>query len=206
LETGAAALLAGGSVGPLGLFIAAPLGLFGALSAYASDEYCSPRTRTALGNPDQWVRSTFGSVPALTDVADAARRQVRGPAGPQVLVSEAGQSSQARESETRGIAGRLGTVTVILADVYVEFGEMVQGCRIRLTARADIRVQPAGQPEMTAPRFSLWAEQDDVPLEDWVQNPERAREELRRLLGQLGSRLIEAYRDRMGCSERDCGW
>jgi hypothetical protein len=94
---------------------------------------------------------------------------------------------------------------VILADVYVEFGEVLE-CRTKLAARAEVRVQPLGQPEMTAPRSSLWAEQWDVPLQDWAKNPERATEALTLLLDQLGGKLIDSYRFRMGCSDTECGW
>ena len=131
LATGSSALLAGGRVGPLGVVIAIPLAFAGAFGAYTSDDYCAPRARSILGDVPKWVQSTFGSTPALTLVADAARRQLRGP-GPAVLASTAGVSPEARAAEVMTIGTRQAVSTVILADVYVQFGEMVQGCKIKL--------------------------------------------------------------------------
>lgn len=207
VSAGAETILGAGWAGPLGLVVGLALVPFAVADAFASSsEMCPPRARQALGRLPEWVQSTFGPVPVLADVADAARRRLRGAGGPVVLESSAGASPQARTAEVIGIGNRAGVSHVILADVHVQFGEMVQGCRIKLVARADVRVQPLGQPEMIQPRFSVWAEQPDAPVEDWAVNPDLARKELRALLDQLGGKLIDAYRDRMDCAERGCDW
>jgi hypothetical protein len=176
------AVLAGGRVGPLGLVIGVPLGAVGAVIALVDKDRCPPRVRAALGNVDQWVGSTLGTMPVLADVTNAARQSLRGSGGPQILTSSAGASLEAKEQEVTTLGAQLGTANLILADILVEFGEMSSACRITLSAKADIRVQSVGQPPAAAPRFSLVAMQDDVPVEDWARNPEMARVELRRLL------------------------
>jgi hypothetical protein len=208
MQTGAYGIMAGGRGGGLlGLALGLALVPYVVADAFASSgDYCPPRAPLALGDLPEWVESTFGSTPVLTDVAYAARRQVRGVVGPAVLESTAGASPEARAAEVMAIGERLGVSNLILADAHVQFGEMIHGCKIKLVARVDVRVQPIGQPEMTTPRFSVWAEQGDVPVEDWAVNPDHARKELRLLLDQLGSKLVDAYRDRMGCAERGCEW
>lgn len=208
LSAGAETILGGARGGGLiGLGLGVLLSPFAVAEALASSsDYCPPRARQALGRLPEWVRSTFGPVPVLASVADAARSRLRGAGGPAVLESAAGASPEARSAEVIGIGKRTGASHVILADVHVRFGEMVQGCRIRLVAWADVRVQPPGQPEMIRPRFSVWAEQPDAPVEAWAANPDLARKELGVLLDQLGSKLIDAYRDRMDCAERGCDW
>lgn len=114
--TGSSALLAGGRVGPLGIVIGVPLALAGAFVAYSSDDYCSPRVRAALGDVPKWVQATFGATPVVTQVADAARRGLRGGNGPAVLASVAGVSSEARAAEVTSLGVRSGVSTVILAD------------------------------------------------------------------------------------------
>jgi hypothetical protein len=207
VSASAETLLGAGRVGPLGLVVGIVLVPFAVADARAaSRDYCPPRARQALGRLPEWVESTFGPVPVLANVADAARRQLRGVGGPAVLESSAGVSPQARTAEVIGISNRVGVSQVILADVHVQFGEMVQGCKIKLVARADVRVQPPGEPEMVRPRFSVWVEQPDAPVEEWATNPDLAQKELCALLGQLGGKLIDAYRDRMDCAERGCDW
>jgi hypothetical protein len=122
-----------------------------------------------------------------------------------VLASDAGTSPEERAREVAAVGTRAGVDTVILADVHVEFGEAA-GCRTKLAARAEVRVQPLGRPEMASPSLSLSAEQWDVPLEDWAKTPEHAREALRLLLEQLGGDLIDSYRRHMYCPETRCGW
>lgn len=193
--------------GPLGLVVGIALVPIAVADAFASSrDYCPPRTRQALGRVPEWVQSTFGTVPVLANVANAARHRLLGVGGPAVLESGAGLSPQARTTEVNSIGNRAGVTNVILADVHVQFGEMIQGCKIKLVARADVRVQPLGQPEMMRPRFSVWAEQPDAPVEEWAANPDLARKELGALLEQLGGKLIDAYRDRMDCTERGCAW
>jgi hypothetical protein len=135
-------------------------------------------------------------------VADEARRHV-GAGGPRV-VATAGDGGA---GDRAGIEALSGAPTVILADVFVVFGEFADsGCALRLVAQADVRVQPAGQPEMTTPRYRVWAERSEVPLAAWAADPELARQQYQALLRDLGGKLIDSYRQRMGCEDRGCDW
>jgi hypothetical protein len=185
-----------------------PLAIADAHNAYTKTKIdpCPPRMTQALADVPNWVESTFRGVPTLQIVTDAARVEV-GAAGPVIVALESASSPERRSLDIDQLGRQLHAETLIVADVQVVVGEIAAGnCSVKLAAIADVRVQASGKPEMKIPRYSVWAAQDDVPIEDWATHPEKAQQELRGLLRKLAGELIASYRERMGCSEQPCNW
>lgn len=193
-------------VGPLITIVGIPLALKDAHTQYVTETRCLQHVRDRLGDMPAWVRSTFAETQVAQLVAEAARSQLRD-GGPSIVPLQGAGSPADRAAQLDKIGKDLGAKTLVLADIRVLFGEATgSACDVKLAAQADVRVQPIGQPEMKEPRFSVWAEQPQVPLEEWASEPARARRQLDELLATLGKKLIESYSDRMGCSERRCDW
>ena len=196
-------------VGPLVTLIGIPLSLADARNEYLSamGGRCPERVRERLGDVPAWVQSTFGGARLADLVAEGARSRVRD-GGPQVIVLQAGGSREERSAQYDRLGKDYGATALILADVSVLFRDVAGGsdCDVKLSAEAQIRVQPIGQPELEEPRYRVWAEQPQTPLEEWALEPARARVQLEELLAALGRNLMESYSDRMGCFQRPCDW
>jgi hypothetical protein len=162
-------------MGPLITMVGIPLSLKDAQTVYSNEIRCPQRVRDKLGDVPAWVRSTFGGTPVAQLVAEGARSQLR-EGGPAIVVLQGTGSKEERSAQHERLGKELGAKTLVLADIRVLFGETVgSACDVKLTAQADVRVQPIGQPEMKEPRFWVWAEQPQVPLEEWASEPARAR-------------------------------
>ncbi|HQR72493.1 MAG TPA: hypothetical protein PLE54_17950 [Burkholderiaceae bacterium] len=193
-------------VGPLITIVGIPMALKDAHSQYVNETRCIQRVKDKLGDVPAWVRSTFSETPVAQLVVEGARSLLRD-GGPSIVPLQGAGSPEERSAQFDKLGKDLGAKTLVLADIRVLFGEATgSACDVKLAAQADVRVQPIGQPEMKEPGFSVWAEQPQVPLEEWASEPARARRQLDELLATLGRKLIESYSDRMGCSERRCDW
>lgn len=167
---------------------------------------CPPRVTKVLADVPNWVESTFRAVPTRQIVADETRRQI-GAGGPAVVSASFVSDSEKRSFEIDQMGRQLQAKTLVVADIQVVFGDLgSSNCTVKLAAIADVRVQPLGKPEMKNPRYSVWAAEDDVPIEDWAVHPENARQGLTLLLQKLAGQLVESYRERMGCGEQPCDW
>jgi hypothetical protein len=184
-----------------------PLAIADAHNVYKqTNPPCPPRVTKVLADVPNWIESTFRAVPTLQIVTDETRRQIGAP-GPVVVSASLTSASDKRSFEIDQLGRQLQAKTLVVADIQVVFGDMgSSNCTVKLAAIADVRVQPLGKPEMKMPRYSVWAAEDDVPIEDWAVHPEKARQELTVLLQKLAGQLVESYRDRMGCSEQPCDW
>jgi hypothetical protein len=175
-------------------------------AAYRDETRCLQLVRDAVGDVPTWFRSTFGETSVAQLVAEGARSQLNA-GGPAIVVLETPRSAEERAAQLKGLGKDLGAKTLVLADVQVLFGGTLRGnCDLKLTVQADVRVQPVGQPEASQPRYSVSAEQLQVPLSEWAAEPAHARRQLDELLATVGRRLVESYVDRMGCSEQPCEW
>lgn len=167
---------------------------------------CPPRVTKVLADVPNWVESTFLAVPTPQVVTDGMRRQI-GAAGPVVVSASLASDSEKRSFEIDELGRQLQAKALVVADIQVVLGDMgSSNCTVKLAAIADVRVQPLGKPAMKMPRYSVWASEDDVPIEDWAVHPEKARQELTALLQKLAGKLVDSYRDRMGCGEQPCDW
>lgn len=193
-------------VGPLITIVGIPLALKDAHTSYVNENRCFQRVKDSLGDVPAWIQSTFAGTPVAQIVADGARSQVR-EGGPVIVPLQAAGSPEERAVRLERLGKDLGAKSLILADIRVLFGETTgSSCDVTLAARADVRVQAVGHPETKEIRYSVRAEQAQVPLEAWASEPARARKRLDELLASLGRTLIESYSLRMGCSERPCYW
>ena len=196
-------------VGPLATLVGIPLSFMEARNEYSSamGGRCPDKVRERLGDVPKWVQSTFGGARLGDVVAEGARSRVRD-GGPRITVLQATGSAEERLVQLEKTGKDHGAPVLILADVSVLFRDVPGGgdCDVKLLGQAQVRVQPIGQPEMKKPRYSVWAERPQVPLEEWATDPERARVQLRELLLTLGRNLVESYSDRMGCFQRPCEW
>jgi hypothetical protein len=184
-----------------------PLAIADAHNIYKqSNPPCPPRVTKVLADVPNWVESTFLAVPTLQIVTDEMRRHI-GAAGPVVIPASFASDSEKRLFETDELGRQLQAKVLVVADIQVVFGEMgSSNCTVKLAAIGDVRVQPLGKPAMKMPRYSVWAAEDDVPIEDWAVHPDKARQELTVLLQKLAGKLVDSYRDRMGCGELPCDW
>jgi hypothetical protein len=196
-------------VGPLIALVGIPLSFMDARTEYSNElgGGCPERVRERLVDVPAWVQSTFAGAPIAELVAEGARSQLRD-GGPKIVVLHGAGSTEERSAQHEKLAKDLGAKTSILADISVLFRDVAGGsnCDVKLTAQAQVRVQPVGQPEMKEPSYSVWAEQLQVPLEEWASEPARARAQLDELLATLGRNLIGSYGDRMGCWQQRCEW
>lgn len=167
---------------------------------------CPPRVTNVLSDVPRWVESTFGAVPTVQIVTEETRRQI-GAAGPVVVAASLTSASEKRSVEIDQLGQQLQAKTLVVADIQVVFGDIgPSNCSVKLAAIAEVRVQQIGKPAMKLPRYSVWAAEDDAPLEEWAVHPEQAQHALTVLLQQLAGHLVESYRSRMGCSEQPCDW
>jgi hypothetical protein len=193
-------------VGPLFTLIAVPMSLIEGHAAYQTETKCLNHLQSVLGDVPAWVRSTFGGTSVAQLVTEGARSQLKD-GGPAIIVLQTTRSTEERSAQYVKVGADLGANTLVLADVRVLFGKKAgTACDLKLAAQANVRVQRVGQPESNETRYTVLAEQPQVPLEEWASEPARARKQLDELLATLGRRLVESYADRMGCSERPCEW
>ena len=174
--------------------LAVPLGLIEGASQASRAGECGAQWRAALGDVPKWLESTFGPISTLSTVEEEVQRLLVKPP-PLVAVARA-TTPEARSLELQEMGRRLASPTLFLADLYIQLEQPDQTkCGVKFAAYAHFRVQPLDQPPGLVPTqiASVMQEDKGVSMEDWVKDPELARDELRRALRGLAARIVAAY-------------
>jgi hypothetical protein len=170
-----------------------PLGLLEGASQAARASECGARWTAAVGDVPTWLGSTFGPVSMLSTVEEEVRLLVKPP--PAVVIASA-TTPAAKSAELKEIGERLASPTLLVGDLWIKLEQPDQSkCGIKFAAYAQFRVQPVDQPPSLGPAYivSVTQEDKDVAIEDWARDPERAREQLRRVLRELAARIVASY-------------
>jgi hypothetical protein len=174
--------------------------LYGAYSYDADDRWnrrphsgCPPDPGDPSAASLARVRDALVTVPA-TAIIDEEFRATLPPPAPVIERTRYASTPAARAAEAADFGARHGAPAVIVVDVEVQFGAVLQGsCFVKLIATAEVRVQPAGALESKTPLYDIWAPLQRVPVEAWARDPAAARKELSELLRQIGRDLATSY-------------
>jgi hypothetical protein len=171
-----------------------PLGLVQGVSEAGRASECGARWQAALGDVQKWLESTFGPVSTLPIVEAEVRRLV--PKPPPVVELASGATPEARAAELKEIGQRLGSTTLLVGDLWIKLEQQDQSrCGAKFVGYAQFRVQAVGQRQNPLPAYFVSATQEekDAAIEDWAEDPEQAREQLRRALRELAARSVASY-------------